>query len=418
MSNQFSYESEQEKKVKEQERFDVSVKEVQSINLESHQEPEKTKDPYLEYVHKLLHVMKQEDASDMFITVGFPPAFKLHGQLKPITGTQVLSAQQAASLVNSTMNEKQKKEFAETSECNYALSLSGVGRFRVNAFKQRGSVGMVLRVINTTIPKIEDLGVPEKLKSVIMEKRGLVIVVGATGSGKSTTLAAMIGYRNKNHAGHIITIEDPIEFVHQHERSIVTQREVGVDTEDWEAALKNTLRQAPDVILIGEIRDRETMEHAIAFAETGHLCLATLHANNSNQALDRIINFFPEDRRQQLLMDLSLNLKGIISQRLIPSLKGKRVPAVEILLNSSRISDLIYKGEVATIKEAMKLSRDVGMQTFDQALFDLYEGGNISFDDALRNADSMNDLQLEIKLNSKKGIPNQKAETDLKIMDL
>ena len=313
-----------------------------------------------------------------------------------------LSPSHTVDLARSIMNAKQAAEFEEKKECNFAINPAGIGRFRVNAFVQQGNVGIVLRVITTTIPKIEDLGIPNVLKEVIMAKRGLVIMVGGTGSGKSTSLAAMIGFRNENSHGHIITIEDPIEYTHPHRGCLITQREVGVDTISWDSALKNTLRQAPDVILIGEIRDRETMEHAIAFAETGHLCLATLHANSANQALDRVINFFPEERRAQLLMDLSLNLRGLISQRLIPLKEGKgRCAAVEIMLNSPLISDLIFKGEVHEIKEIMKKSRELGMQTFDQALFDLFEAGKISYEDALRNADSVNDLRLQIKLHSK-----------------
>jgi twitching motility protein PilU len=297
------------------------------------------------------------------------------------------------------MNDRQAAEFEATKECNFAISPAGIGRFRVNCFVQQGMVGAVLRVITTTIPNFESLHLPPVLKDIAMTKRGLVLFVGATGSGKSTSLAAMIGYRNENSHGHIVTIEDPVEFVHPHRNCMITQREVGVDTESWEAALKNTLRQAPDVILIGEIRERETMEHAIAFSETGHLCLGTLHANNSNQAMDRIINFFPEERRQQLLMDLSLNLKAVVSQRLIPLKAGKgRAAAVEIMLNSPLISDLIFKGEVHEIKEIMKKSRELGMQTFDQALFDLYEAGRISYEDALRFADSTNEVRLNIKL--------------------
>jgi twitching motility protein PilU len=300
------------------------------------------------------------------------------------------------------MNDKQAAEFESKKECNFAISPAGIGRFRVNAFVQQSRIGLVLRTITTRIPKIEELGIPQVLKDVVMTKRGLAIMVGATGSGKSTTLAALMGYRNENSYGHIITIEDPVEYVHPHQNCIVTQREVGVDTDDWHSALKNTLRQAPDVILIGEIRDRETMEHAIAFAETGHLCLATMHANSSNQALDRIINFFPEERRAQLLMDLSLNLKAMISQRLIPLKDTKgRIPAVEVMLNSPLISDLIFKGDVHEIKEIMKRSRELGMQTFDQALFDLFEEDKIGYEDALRNADSVNDLRLAIKLHSK-----------------
>ncbi len=365
---------------------------------------------YQSYINQLLQLMVTENASDLFITTGFPPAIKINGAMTPL-GSNILKPDHTNQLAMSLMNEKQKKEFLDTHECNFAISLSKVGRFRVNVFRQRGSIGMVLRTIKTTIPNIEELGVPGKLKDIIMEKRGLIIVVGATGSGKSTTLAAMIGHRNSNQAGHIITIEDPIEFVHDHRKSIVTQREVGVDTNDWEAALKNTLRQAPDVILIGEIRDRETMEYAIAFAETGHLCLATLHANNANQALDRIINFFPEERRHQLLMDLSLNLKSVVSQRLIPSEQHGRVAAVEILLNTPYIQDLIFKGDVSQIKEAMKKGGNVGMQTFDQALFELYEKNIVSFEDVMRNADSVTDLKLAIKLSSKRGLPREYADS-------
>ena len=300
------------------------------------------------------------------------------------------------------MNDKQAAEFESTKECNFAISPGGVGRFRVSAFVQQGRVGMVLRTIVSTIPKFEDLRLPPILQDVSLAKRGLVILAGGTGSGKSTTLAAMVGYRNENTYGHIITIEDPIEFVHEHKNCIITQREVGVDTDSWHAALKNTLRQAPDVILIGEIRDRETMDYAIAFAETGHLCMATLHANSANQALDRIINFFPEERRQQLLMDLSLNMRAIVSQRLLPKRDGKgRAAAVEILLNSPLVADLVFKGDVHEIKEIMKKSREIGMQTFDQHLFELYEAGLVSYEDALRNADSLNELRLAIKLQGK-----------------
>lgn len=353
------------------------------------------------FMHDLLRLMVNKRGSDLFITADFPPAFKVDGKLTPVSN-QPLTAQHTSELARSIMNDKQAAEFEEHKECNFAISPAGLGRFRVNAFVQQGRIGMVLRVITTTIPKMEDLGLPEALKEVTMTKRGLVIMVGATGSGKSTTLAAMIGYRNEFSHGHIVTIEDPVEYVHPHRNCIITQREVGVDTESWEAALKNTLRQAPDVILIGEIRDRETMEHAIAFAETGHLCMATLHANSANQALDRIINFFPEERRQQLLMDLSLNMRAMVSQRLVPLRESKgRAAAVEIMLNSPLISDLIFKGAVHEIKEIMKKSRELGMQTFDQALFDLYESGKISYEDALRNADSVNDLRLTIKLHSK-----------------
>jgi twitching motility protein PilU len=353
------------------------------------------------FMYDLLKLMLSKRGSDLFITVGFPPAIKIDGKMTPVSN-QPLSATHTAELARSIMNDRQAADFEAHKECNFAINPAGIGRFRVNAFVQQGCIGVVLRVITTTIPKIEDLGIPTVLKDVIMTKRGLAIMVGGTGSGKSTTLAAMIGYRNDNSYGHIITIEDPVEFTHPHKNCLITQREVGVDTQTWEHALKNTLRQAPDVILIGEIRERETMEHAIAFAETGHLCLATLHANSANQALDRIINFFPEERRAQLLMDLSLNLKALISQRLIPLKEGKgRCAAVEIMLNSPLIADLIFKGEVHEIKEIMKKSRELGMQTFDQALFDLYEIGKISYEDALRNADSVNDLRLSIKLHSK-----------------
>jgi twitching motility protein PilU len=366
------------------------------------------RDQAQKFMHELLRVMLSRRASDLFITAGFPPAIKVDGKLTPVSN-QTLTPQHTVELTSGIMNEKQQKEFEESQECNFALAVPGVGRFRVNAFVQQQRVGMVLRTITTQIPKISDLGLPDVLKDIALSKRGLVIFVGATGSGKSTSLAAMVGHRNENSYGHIITIEDPVEYVHEHKNCIVTQREVGVDTDNWFAALKNTLRQAPDVILIGEIRDRNTMEYGIAFAETGHLCMSTLHANSANQALDRIINFFPEDRRQQLLMDLSLNLKAFVSQRLVPRKDGKgRVAAVEILLNSPYISDLIFKGEVHEIKEVMAKSRELGMQTFDQHLFDLYEEGQISYEDALRNADSVNDLRLRIKLESK-----QSKEKDL-----
>ncbi|MBI3528834.1 MAG: PilT/PilU family type 4a pilus ATPase [Betaproteobacteria bacterium] len=359
------------------------------------------KDQAVKFIHELLRAMVAKKASDLFITAGFPPAFKLDGKMTPVSN-QSLTPQHTQELARSLMNDKQAQEFEASKECNFAVNPPGIGRFRVNAFVQQARVGIVLRTITTAIPKIDELGLPPVLKDVAMTKRGLVILVGGTGSGKSTSLAAMIGYRNENSHGHIITIEDPIEYVHDHKNCLVTQREVGVDTDSWEAALKNTLRQAPDVILIGEVRERETMEHAIAFAETGHLCLCTLHANSANQALDRIINFFPEERRSQLLMDLSLNLKALVSQRLIPLKESKgRAAAIEILLNSPLISDLIFKGEVHEIKEIMKKSRELGMQTFDQALFDLYEGGKIGYEDAMRNADSMNELRLQIKLHGK-----------------
>jgi twitching motility protein PilU len=359
------------------------------------------RDQASKFMFDLLRLMVSKGGSDLFITSGFPPAIKIDGKMTPVS-SQPLSGSHTSDLARAIMNDKQAAGFELSKEANFAISPGDLGRFRVSAFMQMGCVGMVLRVITTTIPKFEDLELPDVLKDVIMTKRGLVIMVGATGSGKSTTMAAMVGYRNENSYGHIITIEDPVEFVHPHRNCVITQREVGVDTDSFEAALKNSLRQAPDVIQIGEIRDRETMEHAIAFAETGHLCLATLHANSANQALDRIINFFPEERRQQLLMDLSLNMKGLISQRLIPRKETKgRVVAIEIMLNSPLISDLIFKGDVHEIKEIMKKSRELGMQTFDQALFDLYEADKISYEDALRNADSVNDLRLNIKLNSK-----------------
>ena len=354
-----------------------------------------------ELIHNLLRGMLSKNASDLFITAGFPPAFKMDGKMTPVS-PQALTAQHTQELARSIMNDRQAAEFETTHECNFAISPPGIGRFRVNIFMQQQRVGMVLRTITTQIPDLDAMGLPPVLKDVVMTKRGLVILVGGTGSGKSTTLAAMIGHRNKNSYGHIITIEDPVEYVHDHINCIITHREVGVDTESWHAALKNTLRQAPDVILIGEIRDRETMEHAVAFAETGHLCLATLHANSANQALDRIINLFPEERRTQLLMDLSLNTKAIISQRLIPKKNGEgRSAAIEILLNSPLIADLIFKGEVNEIKSAMAKSRELGMQTYDQALFDLYESDTISYEEALKNADSLNDLRLNIKLNSR-----------------
>jgi twitching motility protein PilU len=359
------------------------------------------RDQATKFIYDLLRLMVSKKASDLFITAAFPPAIKLDGKVTPVS-QQPLSPQHTAELDRSVMNDRQAAEFEATKECQFAISPGGIGRFRVSAMVQQGNIGMVLRTINSKIPTFEELGLPPVLKDVCMTKRGLVIMVGATGSGKSTSLAAMVGYRNENSYGHIITIEDPIEYVHPHRNCIITQREVGVDTESWENALKNTLRQAPDVILMGEVRDRETMDYAIAFAETGHLCMATLHANSSNQALDRIINFFPEERRPQLLMDLSLNLKGMVSQRLIPRREGKgRVAAVEIMLNSPLIADLIFKGDVHEIKEIMKRSKELGMQTFDMHLFDMYDNGVISYEDALRNADSVNDLRLSIKLHSK-----------------
>src|SRR6476659_9722356 len=360
------------------------------------------RDQATKFINELLKLMISRSGSDLFITGDFPPAIKVDGKVTKVS-PQPLNAGHTLALARSIMNDKQAAEFERTKECNFAISPPGIGRFRVNAFVQQGKVGMVLRVIPAKLPSIDGLGMPQVLKDVSMAKRGLVILVGATGSGKSTTLAAMIDWRNENSFGHIVTVEDPVEFVHPHKNCVVTQREVGIDTDSWEAALKNTLRQAPDVILMGEIRDRETMEHAVAFAETGHLCMATLHANSANQALDRIINFFPEERRAQLLMDLSLNLKGLVSQRLMPRQEGKgRVAAVEIMLNTPLISDLVFKGEVAEIKEIMKRSRELGMQTFDQSLFDLYESQTVTYEDVLRNADSVNDLRLQIKLHSQR----------------
>jgi twitching motility protein PilU len=360
------------------------------------------RDQASKFINDLLKLMVSRNGSDLFLTGDFPPGVKVDGKIAKVS-PQPLTAAHTLALARSIMNDKQAAEFERTKECNFAISPPGVGRFRVNAFIQQGKVGMVLRVIPATLPTVESLGLPAVLSEVVMTKRGLLILVGATGSGKSTSLAAMINHRNENSYGHIITIEDPVEFVHPHKNCVVTQREVGLDTDSWEAALKNTLRQAPDVILMGEIRDRETMEHAVAFAETGHLCMATLHANSANQALDRIINFFPEERRAQLLMDLSLNLKGLVSQRLVPKQDGKgRFAAVEIMLNTPLISDLIFKGDVSEIKEIMKKSRNLGMQTFDQALFDGFESNQITFEDALRNADSVNDLRLQIKLNSQR----------------
>jgi len=366
----------------------------------------------------LLRKMIEREGSDLFLTKGFPPAIKVDGTIHKATDTP-LSSEQSSIMVRSIMNDKQIKEFDATKECNFAISPQGIGRFRVSAFIQQGHVGAVLRTITTEIPTLEDLELPPILKDVVMNKRGLVIVVGGTGSGKSTTMAAMIGHRNENSRGHIVSIEDPVEYVHPHRGCVITQREVGIDTETWHAALKNTLRQAPDVILIGEIRDKETMEYGIQFAETGHLCLATLHANSANQALDRIINFFPEERRQQLLMDLSLNAKSIISQRLIPREGGVgRIAAMEIMLNTPLVSDLIFKGEVSQIKEIMSKSTRLGMQTFDQALFSLYEDAIITYEEAMRNADSKNELRLRIKLESKRdsSIADQQAES-LNIME-
>ena len=360
------------------------------------------RDQASKFINDLLKLMVSRNGSDLFITADFPPAIKVDGKITKVS-PQPLSAMHTTALARSIMSDRQIADFERTKEGNFAISPPGIGRFRVNIFIQQGKVGLVLRVIPASLPSIEGLGIPICLKEIALAKRGLCILVGATGAGKSTTMAAMVDYRNENSWGHIVTIEDPIEFVHAHKNCIVTQREVGLDTDTWEAALKNSLRQAPDVIMMGELRDRETMDHAIAFSETGHLCLATLHANNANQALDRIVNFFPEERRSQLLMDLSLNLKAVVSQRLIPKQDGKgRVAAVEVLINSPLISNLIFKGEVTEIKEVIKKSRNLGMQTFDQALFDLFESNAITYEDALRNADSVNDLRLQIKLNSQR----------------
>ncbi|OSI24583.1 PilT/PilU family type 4a pilus ATPase [Neisseria dumasiana] len=369
--------------------------------------------PTKEEIYSLLKTLNKYKGSDLFITANFPPAMKLDGKITRINDTP-LTPERCMEIAFSIMAPKQMDEFMNTNECNFAISLPDTSRFRVNAMVQRGATALVFRTITSNIPKFETLNLPPVLKQIAMQKRGLVIFVGGTGSGKSTSLASMIDYRNENSHDHIITIEDPIEFVHNHKNCIITQREVGVDTENWFAALKNTLRQAPDVILIGEIRDRETMDYAIAFAETGHLCMATLHANSTNQALDRIINFFPEERRTQLLTDLSLNLQAFISQRLIPREGGKgRVAAVEVLLNSPLIAELIHNGDVHSIKEIMKKSQSQGMQTFDQALYELYENGHISFQDAIKNADSAHDLRLDIQLRSRRA---QNAGPDLELI--
>ena len=356
------------------------------------------RDQASKFVNDLLRLMVSRNGSDLFLTADFPPAIKVDGKITKVS-PQPLSGQHTIALARSVMNDKQAAEFEKTKECNFAISPSGIGRFRCNAFVQQGNVGLVMRTIPQQIPTIDSLGLPQILKDVSMTKRGLCILVGATGSGKSTTLAAMIDWRNENSYGHIVTVEDPVEFVHPHKNCVVTQREVGIDTDSWEAALKNTLRQAPDVIMIGEVRTREGMDHAIAFAETGHLCLCTLHANNANQAMDRIINFFPEDRRNQLLMDLSLNLKGVVAQQLIPTPDGKgRRVAMEIMLGTPLVQDYIRDGEIHKLKEVMKESTNLGMKTFDQALFELYQAGEISYEDALRYADSQNEVRLKIKL--------------------
>ncbi|HSW11974.1 MAG TPA: PilT/PilU family type 4a pilus ATPase [Solimonas sp.] len=375
------------------------------------------RDQAIKLVQQLLTLMKQKGASDLFISSGFPPAIKLDGQMTPVMD-KPLAPEQSAIIMRALMNDRQIKEFEASNECNFAISPPGIGRFRINAFVQQGRVGGVMRTINTTIPTFEQLSLPEQLKKICMEKRGLVLMVGATGSGKSTSLAAMVGYRNTNSRGHIITIEDPIEYVHPHVGCMVTQREVGQDTFSWENALKNTLRQAPDVIQIGEIRTRETMEYAVNFAETGHLVLSTLHANSSNQALDRIINFFPEEKREQLLMDLSLNLKAVISQRLVRKEGGGRVAAMEILINSPLISDMIFKGEVVGIKEVMARSNEQGMITFDQYLFQLFEDGVINYEEAIRNADSQNELRLRVKLESRRARSNLLDDEGVKKMQM
>jgi twitching motility protein PilU len=375
------------------------------------------RDQAIKLMQELLKRVVEKVASDLFITANFPPAIKIDGEIRPQM-ERALTAEQSGMLVRAIMNDRQTKEFDATKECNFAIAPPGIGRFRVSAFVQQGHVGCVIRLINAKIPTFEELDLPSILKEVVLSKRGLVLVVGGTGSGKSTTLASMLGYRNDKTRGHIVTIEDPVEYVHQHKGCVITHREVGVDTESWHAALKNTLRQAPDVILIGEIRDRETMEYGIQFAETGHLVLATLHANSSNQALDRIINFFPEERREQLLMDMSLNIRALISQRLIPREAGAgRIAAMEIMLNSPLIQDLIFRGEVAKIKEVMSRSNRIGMKTFDQALFEMYEQGYISYEDALRNSDSKNELRLRVKLESKRENKPVEADGDLSIAE-
>ena len=375
------------------------------------------RDQAIKLMQDLLRRMVEKKGSDLFITAGFPPAIKIDGEIRPQAERSLLP-EQSAALVRAVMNDRQTKEFDASKECNFAIAPPGIGRFRVSAFVQQGFTGAVLRTINAKIPTIEELELPLVLKDVALSKRGFVIMVGGTGSGKSTSLAAMVGYRNEKTRGHIVTIEDPVEFVHPHKGCVITHREVGVDCDSWHTALRNTLRQAPDVILIGEIRDRETMEYGIQFAETGHLVLATLHANNSNQALDRIINFFPEERREQLLMDLSLNIRALISQRLLPRESGAgRIAAMEVMLQSPLISDLIFKGQVAKIKEVMARSNRLGMKTFDQSLFELFEAGQVSYEDALRNADSKNELRLRVKLESKRQVRNDDAGKDLEIMD-
>ncbi len=363
------------------------------------------RDQAIKLIHDLLRRMVERKASDLFLTAGFPPALKIDGEVRP-QSERALTSEQSATLVRSLMNDRQTREFDATKECNFAIAPPGIGRFRVSAFVQQSAVGCVIRMINAKIPSFEELDLPPILKELSLSKRGLVVVVGGTGSGKSTTLAAMVGYRNEKTRGHIVTVEDPVEFIHQHKGCVITHRDVGVDTDSWQVALKNVLRQAPDVIYIGEIRDRETMEYAVQFAETGHLVFSTLHANNANQALDRIINFFPDERREQLLMDLSLNIRAFVSQRLVPREGGSgRIAAMEIMLNSPLIQDLIFKGEVVKIRDVMARSNRLGMKTFDQSLFELYEAGFISYEDALRNADSKNELRLRVKLESHRESP-------------
>ncbi len=375
------------------------------------------RDQAIKLMQDLLRRVTEKKASDLFITAGFPPAIKVDGEVRP-QSERALTPEQSATLVRAIMNDRQTKEFDATKECNFAIAPPGIGRFRVSAFVQQGCTGCVVRLINAKIPTIEELDLPPILKEIVLSKRGLVIVVGATGSGKSTTLASMVGYRNEKTHGHIVTIEDPVEYVHQHKGCVITHREVGVDTETWLSGLKNTLRQAPDVILIGEIRDRETMEYGIQFSETGHLVLATLHGNSANQALDRIVNLFPDERREQLLMDLSLNIRAFISQRLIPRESGAgRIAATEIMINSPLIQDLVFKGEIAKIKEVMSRSTRLGMKTFDQSLYELYETGFISYEDALRNADSKNELRLRIKLESKRELKSVDDDGALRIVE-
>ncbi len=386
--------------IEQTERLDITVDRDQAIKL----------------IHDLLKRMVERKASDLFLTAGFPPALKIDGEVRP-QSERVLSAEQSGTLVRSLMNDRQSREFDATKECNFAIAPPGIGRFRVSAFVQQGATGCVIRMINASIPTFEELDLPPILKELALSKRGMVVVVGGTGSGKSTTLAAMVGYRNEKTRGHIVTIEDPVEFVHQHKGCVITHRDIGVDTDSWHVALKNVLRQAPDVIYIGEVRDRETMEYAVQFAETGHLVFSTLHANNANQALDRIINFFPDERREQLLMDLSLNIRAFVSQRLVPRESGSgRIAAAEIMLNSPLIQDLIFKGEVVRIRDVMARSNRLGMKTFDQALFELYEAGHISYEDALRNADSKNELRLRVKLESRRQAPKLDDE-GLSIVD-